>query len=92
MNLIIPKICSCGRVFTAVPTPFKEGLESRDEYVGYYWDCECKSTLFAPLATVECAHDLCEKTLTCTACGKDFREDVLVLSQDRAKDFRKYGN
>ncbi len=46
MNLKIKKTCSCGRKFDSIPANAKyfdgEGFE------GYYFNCECKSTLFFP--------------------------------------------
>lgn len=64
MNKIkTPHICGvCGKQVTEIPQDAREGLESRDEYPGFYWECSglipasgeaCKSTLFVKKARVE---------------------------------------
>lgn len=50
MKLKTPKTCSCGQVHHEVPSV---PLFEAEELTGYYWDCECKSTMFAPVAQVQ---------------------------------------
>jgi len=48
IQLTKPKQCGCGKVHQTIPQDHR--LETDEgSYVGYYWDCECKSTLFVPL-------------------------------------------
>lgn len=58
MKLKTPKTCSCGRVHHDVPSV---PLFEAEELTGYYWDCECKSTLFAPLAIIVDGHQIAAK-------------------------------
>lgn len=47
IRLETPKVCSCGRVHKLIPANAKR----KDDCVhfnGWYWQCECGSTLFWP--------------------------------------------
>lgn len=39
------KTCSCGKVFCEIPAGAKFN-PSKDNLQGWYWNCECGSTLF----------------------------------------------
>lgn len=43
----INKVCKCGKVHDPIPLLVREQLDD-DHVIGYYWECECKSTLFLP--------------------------------------------
>lgn len=48
------KTCAtCGATFDRVPAGAREGLESRDEFPGFYWECSCKSTMFVPTSKID---------------------------------------
>lgn len=59
----IHKQCGCGKVWTAIPDNVqlfgpKPGTDSADFWsgdalCGWYWECDCQSTLFVPLKPVE---------------------------------------
>lgn len=41
------KICACcGIIHSEVPKNAREGKEELDQYPGWYWECQCGSTLF----------------------------------------------
>lgn len=42
------RVCSCGKLHTHVPFGARLQMDG-DSLDGYYWECECKSTLFLPL-------------------------------------------
>lgn len=47
------KTCSCGKGHELIPA---DARHSDDPYLGgYYWECSCRSTLFAPERRVEVA-------------------------------------
>jgi hypothetical protein len=51
MRLIKEKKCSCGRIHTYVDEDYKY-LTGDNPLAGFYWNCECKSTLFSPFHNV----------------------------------------
>jgi len=50
-SLYRPKKCSCGKHFARVPEDAI--LQEDEEMSGWYWNCECKSTLFMPIFQME---------------------------------------
>jgi hypothetical protein len=42
------KTCTCGKHYETIP-PEAKYLNDGSEFSGYYWNCECKTTLFVPL-------------------------------------------
>jgi hypothetical protein len=41
-----PKQCKCGALYYRIPTGARLSVDV--ELGGFYWECECRSTLFAP--------------------------------------------
>lgn len=47
------KVCGCGKVFKSVPQDARVHLDPEEPTLsGYYWNCDCRSTLFVPLSKV----------------------------------------
>lgn len=56
MTLQLFKKCACGKIFTKLPESAKFYAQEDKQFAdldGYYWDCECKSTLFITLKKLE---------------------------------------
>jgi hypothetical protein len=48
----ISKVCSCGKIHLEIPETARKWIED-DVLIGHVWECECKSTLFAPAFNVK---------------------------------------
>lgn len=51
MNPILIKICSCGKAHEV--DALSVDVTGEELFAGYYFNCECKSTLFVPLVILE---------------------------------------
>jgi hypothetical protein len=45
-----PRRCSCGKLHEFVPRTARV-LKEDSELDGFYWECDCKTTLFEPFGT-----------------------------------------
>ena len=45
----VDKICGCGKIHVYIPMKARDWFDDSSKYflLGYVWECECKSSLFA---------------------------------------------
>ena len=60
-RLLKTKTCSCGQAFDRLPVGATHSDD--DGFGGYYWNCDCKSTLFIVESLV-----ISESACDCTQC------------------------